>query len=153
MSLNFSISSCKIFSFSFRDAMFEEGGAELNVTPTHAHVVARGGTRRGQIHPRAWCKHIVMFWRRFNSNFKTGTNKFYILHLSFVGRQLFLLHRRQLVANVKNQQSRRHLWLLIIPFTTFGLGTWQIFRLRWKVDLIDRLQRKMLKSPVPIPFE
>ena len=23
--------------------MFEEGGAELNVTPTHAHVVARGG--------------------------------------------------------------------------------------------------------------
>ncbi|XP_003387040.1 PREDICTED: surfeit locus protein 1-like [Amphimedon queenslandica] len=83
-----------------------------------------------------------MFWKRFNSNFKTGY-------------RLFLFHQKRFATKFKGSQpqSNRHLWLLIIPFTTFGLGTWQIFRLQWKVDLIDRLERKMLKSPVPIPFD
>lgn len=43
------------------------------------------------------------------------------------------------------------LWMLIIPVTTFGLGTWQIFRLQWKLELIDELERKTKKEPITVP--
>ncbi|GFO49554.1 surf1-like protein [Plakobranchus ocellatus] len=41
--------------------------------------------------------------------------------------------------------------LLIIPLTTFGLGTWQIQRRQWKLNLIQELEDKMLAPPVPLP--
>ncbi|KAK3767298.1 hypothetical protein RRG08_050849 [Elysia crispata] len=41
--------------------------------------------------------------------------------------------------------------LLIIPLTTFGLGTWQIQRRTWKLNLIQELEEKMLAEPVPLP--
>ena len=43
--------------------------------------------------------------------------------------------------------------MLVIPVTTFGLGTWQVFRLQWKLGLIDELERKTKKNPVTIPTE
>lgn len=49
--------------------------------------------------------------------------------------------------------SKGQLWLLIIPATTFCLGTWQIYRLQWKIDLIEKLEKKTKRSPVPIPTE
>ena len=48
-------------------------------------------------------------------------------------------------------KEKRQLWLLVIPVTTFCLGTWQIFRLQWKVNLIDELERKTMKPPIEIP--
>ena len=47
----------------------------------------------------------------------------------------------------------KKLWLLIIPVTTFCLGTWQIFRLQWKVGLIEELERKTMRPAVDIPTE
>lgn len=41
--------------------------------------------------------------------------------------------------------------LLIIPLTTFGLGTWQIQRRTWKLNLIKELEDKMLAEPIPLP--
>lgn len=38
-----------------------------------------------------------------------------------------------------------------IPIFTFGLGTWQIQRLKWKVNLIDELQEKLEQSPLALP--
>lgn len=43
--------------------------------------------------------------------------------------------------------------MLVIPVTTFGLGTWQVFRLQWKLGLIDELERKTKENPVAIPTE
>ena len=43
--------------------------------------------------------------------------------------------------------------MLVIPVTTFGLGTWQVFRLQWKLGLIDELERKTKENPVTIPTE
>lgn len=48
-------------------------------------------------------------------------------------------------------KEKRQLWLLVIPVTTFCLGTWQIFRLQWKVKLIDELERKTMKPSIEIP--
>lgn len=49
------------------------------------------------------------------------------------------------------QSDKKKLWLLVIPATTFGLGTWQVFRLQWKVKLIEELEKKTRQPPVDIP--
>lgn len=38
-----------------------------------------------------------------------------------------------------------------IPFLTFALGTWQLKRLKWKVNLIDELEEKLQLRPLPLP--
>lgn len=39
----------------------------------------------------------------------------------------------------------------LMPIFTFGLGTWQIQRLQWKLDMIDQLENKLHKDPVRLP--
>lgn len=39
----------------------------------------------------------------------------------------------------------------LIPVLTFALGTWQVQRLKWKVDLIDRLSEKLQQESIPLP--
>lgn len=39
----------------------------------------------------------------------------------------------------------------LIPILTFGLGTWQVQRLKWKVALIDDLEEKLQREPIPLP--
>ncbi|KAI5121174.1 hypothetical protein M0805_007171 [Coniferiporia weirii] len=39
----------------------------------------------------------------------------------------------------------------ITPIVTFALGTWQIGRLKWKVELIDELQEKLQRLPMELP--
>ena len=39
----------------------------------------------------------------------------------------------------------------LIPVLTFALGTWQVQRLKWKVDLIDELSEKLQQEPIPLP--
>ncbi|XP_014768077.1 surfeit locus protein 1 [Octopus bimaculoides] len=41
--------------------------------------------------------------------------------------------------------------LLIIPITTFGLGTWQIRRREWKLNLIKMLEDRTMADPIPLP--
>jgi len=42
---------------------------------------------------------------------------------------------------------------LLVPFLTCGLGTWQIKRLRWKTELIKKIEEGMSKDPVPLPLD
>ncbi|XP_057675410.1 surfeit locus protein 1 [Corythoichthys intestinalis] len=44
-------------------------------------------------------------------------------------------------------------FLLLIPATTFGLGTWQVKRRQWKLQLIDDLTRLTTAEPVPLPID
>lgn len=39
----------------------------------------------------------------------------------------------------------------LIPIFTFALGTWQVQRLKWKVALIDELEEKLQREPMPLP--
>ncbi|KAF9350963.1 surf-like protein [Mortierella sp. AD094] len=54
-------------------------------------------------------------------------------------------------------QSGRRRWgpvtigLALCPIITFGLGTWQVQRLRWKVDLIESLEDRMSLEAIPLP--
>ncbi|KAF3701866.1 Surfeit locus protein 1 [Channa argus] len=43
-------------------------------------------------------------------------------------------------------------FLLLIPATTFGLGTWQVKRREWKLKLIDELTRLTTAEPIPLPI-
>ena len=38
-----------------------------------------------------------------------------------------------------------------IPVLTFALGTWQLQRLQWKVNLIHDLEDKIQQKPLPLP--
>lgn len=40
--------------------------------------------------------------------------------------------------------------LLTIPVVTFGLGTWQVYRRNWKLNLIEELQTKTKTDPVDL---
>jgi len=41
--------------------------------------------------------------------------------------------------------------LIMVPIFTFGLGCWQIQRLRWKVGLIEEVERNMKREPMVLP--
>ncbi|KAG8219477.1 SURF1 family-domain-containing protein, partial [Butyriboletus roseoflavus] len=43
------------------------------------------------------------------------------------------------------------LLLGFIPIFTFALGTWQLQRLQWKVNLIDELEEKLQRDPILLP--
>lgn len=61
--------------------------------------------------------------------------------------------RRASQAAAPGTGQKRKLWLLVIPVTTFCLGTWQVFRLQWKLDLIADLERRTKKEVINIPLE
>ncbi|KAK9532378.1 hypothetical protein VZT92_009762 [Zoarces viviparus] len=42
-------------------------------------------------------------------------------------------------------------FLLLIPVTTFGLGTWQVKRRKWKMQLINDLKTLTAAEPIPLP--
>ncbi|XP_063067040.1 surfeit locus protein 1 [Engraulis encrasicolus] len=44
-------------------------------------------------------------------------------------------------------------FLLLIPITTFGLGTWQVMRRQWKLQLIEELRSLTTAEPVPLPTD
>ncbi|XP_039618481.1 surfeit locus protein 1 isoform X1 [Polypterus senegalus] len=43
--------------------------------------------------------------------------------------------------------------LLLIPITAFGLGTWQVQRRKWKLKLIEELQKRTCVEPVDLPLD
>ncbi|XP_067868132.1 surfeit locus protein 1 [Heterodontus francisci] len=43
--------------------------------------------------------------------------------------------------------------LLLIPVATFGLGTWQVQRRKWKLQLIKELKERTRSDPLPIPLD
>lgn len=40
-----------------------------------------------------------------------------------------------------------------VPIATFGLGTWQIKRRQWKLDLIENLEKHTTAEPIDLPLE
>lgn len=43
------------------------------------------------------------------------------------------------------------LLLMAIPTFTFGLGIWQLRRLKWKLALIDEIDDKLAREPMELP--
>ncbi|KAJ2158026.1 surf-like protein [Coemansia sp. RSA 552] len=42
--------------------------------------------------------------------------------------------------------------LFSIPLIAFGLGTWQAYRLKWKMALLDDVNDRMHRRPIPLPL-
>uniref|UniRef100_A0A8D0HJ04 SURF1-like protein n=1 Tax=Sphenodon punctatus TaxID=8508 RepID=A0A8D0HJ04_SPHPU len=56
------------------------------------------------------------------------------------------------VAAVESQDDAIIKWgLLLIPLSTFCLGTWQVQRRKWKLKLIADLESRVAAEPVPLP--
>ncbi|KAK6013665.1 SURF1 family protein [Ostertagia ostertagi] len=43
--------------------------------------------------------------------------------------------------------------MLVIPAVTFGLGCWQTYRLRWKLNLIEKLKERLNEPAVAFPLD
>ena len=54
-------------------------------------------------------------------------------------------------ASTAAKESNMHYFLLIIPISTFGLGTWQIKRLQWKKGLIKELESRTTAPVLDLP--
>ncbi|KAJ2141142.1 surf-like protein [Coemansia sp. RSA 678] len=48
--------------------------------------------------------------------------------------------------------SWKTLGLFTIPVIAFGLGTWQAQRLKWKMELLDDVNDRMHRPPIPLPL-
>ncbi|TRY59536.1 hypothetical protein DNTS_012230 [Danionella cerebrum] len=58
------------------------------------------------------------------------------------------------VAQTKKVEDSFLKWLLLmIPATTFCLGTWQLKRRKWKLELIRELQSLTTAEPIPLPTD
>lgn len=40
-----------------------------------------------------------------------------------------------------------------MPVGAFALGTWQVKRRKWKIDLIDSLKKRTSAEPIDLPLE
>ena len=67
-------------------------------------------------------------------------------------------HTEENVPPGTSYKARRESWftpavllLGFMPIFTFTLGTWQLQRLQWKVNLIDELQEKLEREPIALP--
>ncbi|XP_040053011.2 surfeit locus protein 1 [Gasterosteus aculeatus] len=56
-------------------------------------------------------------------------------------------------SGAKGEESLFKWLLLLIPVTTFGLGTWQVKRRQWKMQLINDLRRLVTAEPIPLPLD
>ena len=59
---------------------------------------------------------------------------------------------RQFATKNGSVSSKGHVPLLLaaMPVISFGLGTWQVYRLQWKKSLIQQLEDKTMKEPLEI---
>ena len=54
-------------------------------------------------------------------------------------------------SSLRSTSIRLGTWLWAIPLVTAGLGTWQLSRRNWKLDLIQKSNNRMLCDPVELP--
>ncbi|XP_018595993.2 surfeit locus protein 1 isoform X2 [Scleropages formosus] len=71
------------------------------------------------------------------------------------GKQVFL-HQKSSSSTVETERvedSFLKWFLLLIPVTTFGLGTWQIKRRQWKLQLIEDMRCLTTAEPIDLPTD
>ncbi|CAK6973644.1 surfeit locus protein 1 [Scomber scombrus] len=70
------------------------------------------------------------------------------------GRLVNLRQSSSTAAGATSSEDSFLKWfLLLIPVTTFGLGTWQVRRRQWKLQLIDDLRKLTTAEPIPLPLD
>ncbi|XP_029371154.1 surfeit locus protein 1 [Echeneis naucrates] len=110
-------------------------------------------------------KSVLSYPTRVWLNLRKQTNVIYIRRTLFPPRQppfkrqdgRFINLGRQssstAVGAEKGEDSFIKWFLLLIPATTFGLGTWQVKRRQWKMQLISDLEKLISAEPIPLPLD
>ena len=65
-----------------------------------------------------------------------------------------LVHTEETTSYTAKKDSWHSPTILVlgfIPIFTFALGTWQLQRLQWKINLIDELEEKLERDPIRLP--
>nr|XP_020475176.1 surfeit locus protein 1 [Monopterus albus] len=113
----------------------------------------------------AFLKSALAYPTRVLLTLKRQTNIIYIKRTFLLSRLpvfklahgRFINLQRQSSSTVaeaeKGEDSFLKWFLLLIPATTFGLGTWQVKRRKWKMELIDKLIRRSTAQPIPLPLD
>lgn len=75
-----------------------------------------------------------------------------IMPFHLFGKYSYLFLSRQFSANngSVSLKSRAPFLLAAMPVISFGLGTWQVYRLQWKKSLIQQLEDRTMKEPLEI---
>ncbi|XP_057265194.1 surfeit locus protein 1 isoform X1 [Pezoporus wallicus] len=56
-------------------------------------------------------------------------------------------------ADAPGEDSLLKWGLLLVPLSTFCLGTWQVQRRKWKLDLIAQLASRITSEPIPLTLD
>lgn len=105
-----------------------------------------------------------VFFTQMNFSFLRSTRSFRSSSLGKTcspSRQRAFIHQSHSCRNETggNAYRAKHMSALsptmillgFMPIFTFTLGTWQIQRLKWKVNLIDELSEKLQRLPMSLP--
>ncbi|RHZ69193.1 hypothetical protein Glove_287g12 [Diversispora epigaea] len=120
-----------------------------------------------QINPINSCKNVksIQSSIKLYSNFynKRSTGQFLKLQLTNLSKNILKFkqfRRNYTINNIINHEYKKtktnktlftQIILILAPIITFGLGTWQVQRLRWKVGLIEEYEDRLSKSPIILP--
>ncbi|XP_029024532.1 surfeit locus protein 1 [Betta splendens] len=110
----------------------------------------------------AFLRSALTYSNRLSSTLRQETNIIYIKRNLFLSRgrlynradEKFISFRRSCsstATTAEKNDSFLKWFLLLIPATTFGLGTWQVKRRQWKIQLIDNLAKLTTAEPIPLP--
>ncbi|KAI8849562.1 hypothetical protein BC829DRAFT_391528 [Chytridium lagenaria] len=58
--------------------------------------------------------------------------------------------RRHVASSSTATSDSKGAWLWAFPIVTFGLGSWQVYRLQWKLDLIENAKIMMAADPISL---
>ncbi|XP_069670811.1 surfeit locus protein 1 [Periplaneta americana] len=72
-------------------------------------------------------------------------------HPQLLSQQFQHVSTSRNIAKQENEFNSMKWFLLLIPATTFGLGTWQVQRRKWKHHLIADLKAKTSSPPCDLP--
>ena len=56
-----------------------------------------------------------------------------------------------LLSNFSPPPPPTMLMIVAMPITSFALGTWQVYRLKWKKELIERYSNNLRQPPIILP--
>src|SRR5207248_1394762 len=85
--------------------------------------------------------------RNFKLNYPSKSS----IKLFSTGSQIISTSKESAKKDTETKLRVKAIFLALIPILTFGLGTWQVARLRWKVKLIEDYEDRLSKPSINLP--
>jgi hypothetical protein len=96
-------------------------------------------------------RSVSTFFKSYNANLKSNFKINYPLKFPFKPFSTDSHFTSTNKESSKKELRVKAIFLALIPILTFGLGTWQVARLRWKVKLIEDYEDRLSKPSINLP--